>query len=185
MYLNDNPSIEDNIKLENNYEINKKYIFREYLKINDNYIATNNFYISDEIDKELSFNIFDINNIYKNQKNNEKIIPYNNYIYLSTRDNIYIDLIIISNISFTLDDTNIDKNYILKKIIEFDEVIDDKLLDELYLNEDFCKKKNIKLPSIYNDKKHILNNSNIVKKYLFKINFLKLTRSFYIENSLI
>jgi hypothetical protein len=73
----------------------------------------------------------------------------------------------------------------LKKIIEVDELIDDKLLDELYLNEDFCKKKNIKLPSIYNNKKDLLNNSNIVKKYLFKVNFLKLTRSFYIENSLI
>lgn len=183
MYLNDTPSIEDNIKLINNYEINKKYIFREYLKIDDNYIATNNFYVSDEIENGLSFYNFDINNI--NYKNNEKIVPYNDHIYISMRNNIYMDLIIISNISFTLDETNVDKNYILKKIIEVDEVIDNKLLDELYLNEDFCKKKNINLPPIYSNKNNILNNSNIVKKYLFKINFLKLTRSFYIENSLI
>lgn len=185
MYLNDNPSIEDNIKLINNYDINKKYIFREYLKIDDNYIASNNFYVSDEIENGLSFNNFDINNIYKNYKNNEIIIPYNNDIYISMRDNTYMDLIIISNISFTLDETNVDKNYILKKIIEDDKLIDNKLLDELYLNKDFCKKKNISLPSMYNNKKDSLNNSNIVKKYLFKINFKKLTRSFYIENSLI
>jgi len=153
-------SIEDTYK----YYLNKKYLYREFIKDNDKYIATNNFYVSDEIDDgRLEFN----NNI-------EKIKPFNN-IYMEIRnDNFfknYINLILISNISFSLDDININKNDIIKKFIDYDIEIEDKILEDLYYNNLFSKKINIDIPNKYCQK---IEMEEMNKKYLFKIDINKL-----------
>ena len=239
-----NKSIEDSINIKNkNKKIKniKNYIFREFEKNKDKFIATNKFYISEEIDGgKMGFHSFDIN---------EKIIPYseNENIYISldnrvreieedlsdanfpesggscdvgfqpdthmteivesikkhknlriscdlhdsfshlnspTNKNKYIDLTLVSNISFTIDDININKNDIIQKFIENDSEIDEKLFEDLYYNKDFSNKINIELPKKYNDKKIIIEGIEADKKYLFKINFIELNCGFYEENNL-
>lgn len=159
--MSNNKSIEDTYK---NYFYNK-YIFREFLKENNRFIALNNFYVSDEIDKgRLEFN----NSI-------EKITPFNNiYMEIYNRDNLfknYINLITISNISFSLDDLNINKFDIIKKFIDNDLEIEEKLLEDLYYNNLFSEKIDIEIPNKYNTK-IIMEEMN--KKYLFKIDIEKL-----------
>lgn len=156
-------------------------IFREYLKKNDKYYATCNFYISEEIDGKLCFNNFDI----------KKFTPYNENVYILTQPNNnnifldrYIDLIIISNISFSLDDININKSDIIKKFMENNKIIDNKLFEDLYFNEDFSKKINLELPKKYNNKNIFLEDVNVIKKYLFKINLSQLSRNFNQETFL-
>lgn len=51
----------------------------------------------------------------------------------------YIDLIIIKNISFTLNEVQINKNDLLKKFINNDSNIDEKLIEDIYYNKDFSK----------------------------------------------
>jgi hypothetical protein len=157
----------------------KNYIFREYEKKKDKFVATNKFFISEEVDGgKIEFNGFNINELYQNthyydkiklnsNKKNiyQKIIPYsedeNIYISINNKSclednfilNKYIELILISNISFSLDDININKNEIINKIMENDIIIDDYLFEDLYYNEDFSKKINLELPKKYNDKK--------------------------------
>jgi len=185
-----NQSFEDiNIEIMNkNNKINKNTIFREYIKKNESFIATNKFFISHEIDGGMiEFRMCDVNSI------NEKITPYlhDENIYISMKDSKtinfdnYIDLVTISDISFSIDDTKIEKKMIINKFIENDCDIDDKLFEELYFNNDFSKKINIQLPKKYNNKKVILENIEIEKKFLFKINFIELNRNFYQENYII
>jgi len=185
-----NQSFEDiNIEIMNkNNKINKNTIFREYIKKNESFIATNKFFISHEIDDGMiEFRMCDVNSI------NEKITPYlhDENIYISMKDSKtinfdnYIDLVTISDISFSIDDTKIEKKMIINKFIENDCDIDDKLFEELYFNNDFSKKINIELPKKYNNKKVILENIEIEKKFLFKINFIELNRNFYQENYII
>jgi len=185
-----NQSFEDiNIEIMNkNNKINKNTIFREYIKKNESFIATNKFFISHEIDDGMiEFRMCDVNSI------NEKITPYlhDENIYISMKDSKtinfdnYIDLVTISDISFSIDDTKIEKKMIINKFIENDCDIDDKLFEELYFNNDFSKKINIQLPKKYNNKKVILENIEIEKKFLFKINFIELNRNFYQENYII
>jgi hypothetical protein len=157
-------SIEDTYK----YYLNNKYIFREFIKENNRFIALNNFYVSDEVDEgRLEFN----NNI-------EKITPFNNiYMEIYNNENLfknYIDLIIISNISFSLCEIDINKFDIIKKFIDKDLEIDEKILEDLYFNNLFSKKINIDLPNKYNTQ-IIMEEMN--KKYLFKIDIDKLYQS--------
>lgn len=178
-------SIEDVIEIKD-YSKNKKknknlrnIIFREYEKSNEKFIATNNFYISEEIgDGKLQFN-----------KKNEKIVPYNEsdiYVLVNNKSNIkeyysfkkYIDLILISNISFSLEDIHINKSEIIKKTLESDDYVDEKLLEDLYYNKNFSKKINLELPKKYNNQKIILEDMTIKKVYLFKIDLLELNRNF-------
>jgi hypothetical protein len=63
-------------------------------------------------------------------------------------------------------------------MIDYDIIIDEKLLEDLYFNEDFSKKINLELPKKYNNQKIILEDINIDKIYLFKINLLELNRNF-------
>jgi hypothetical protein len=174
--------------MNKNNKINKNTIFREYIKKNESFIATNKFFISHEIDDGMiEFRMCDVNSI------NEKITPYlhDENIYISMKDSKtinfdnYIDLVTISDISFSIDDTKIEKKMIINKFIENDCDIDDKLFEELYFNNDFSKKINIQLPKKYNNKKVILENIEIEKKFLFKINFIELNRNFYQENYII
>lgn len=186
MYKKINPSIKDNINIEN-------FIFREYKKKEDKFIATSNFYFSSEFDDgKVAFFSFNNNFLYENIKKNKKMIPYNENLYILKNINEdnqiffekYIDLFLISNISFSLEDIYINKSEIIRKFMETDELINEKLFEDLYFNEEFSKKINIELPQKYNDKKIILENIEINKKYLFKINILELNSTFNEENNL-
>ncbi len=178
--------------INNKIKNKKNNIFREYLINNDSFIATNKFFISHENDNGMiEFRIFNVNSI------NEKLTPYlsDTNIYISMKDpekkssylNFYnyIDLVTISDITFSIDDIKIEKRTIIKKFIENDCEINDKLFEELYFNTDFSKKINIELPKKYNNKKIFLENIDIEKKYLFKIDFIELNRNFYQENNII
>jgi len=185
-----NQSFEDiNNRISNQ---NRNNIFREYLLNNDSFIATNNFFLSEINDNGMiEFRIFNVNSI------SEKLTPYlsDKNIYISMKDSVkksskfnlhnYIDLITISDITFSIDDIKIEKRTIIKKFIENDCEINDKLFEDLYYNTDFSNKINIELPKKYNDKKIVLENMDIIKKYLFKIDFIELNRNFYQENNII
>ncbi len=161
----------------------KNYIFREFQKKEDNFIATNNFYTSEEIDnKKVQFNSMDTE---------ERIIPCaNNDVYISIKNNIdeetdnfitktYIDLILLSNITLTLDDIKINKTELIHKILSSDMTLEERLFEDLYFNEEFSNKINLELPKKYNDSKIIIEDIEVHKKYLFKINILELNRTFY------
>ena len=183
-------SIEDIIEIQSNSKNKRKnknlknIIFRQFEKKKDKFIATNNFYMSEEVDDgKLEFNSFNTSNYFN--KSNEKIIPYNEnnvYLLVNNKNNNslkkYIDLTVISNISFSLEDININKSDIIKKMIDSDVIIDEKILEDLYFNQDFSKKINLELPKKYNNQKIILEDINIDKIYLFKINLLELNRNF-------
>jgi hypothetical protein len=183
-------SIEDIIEIQSNSKNKRKnknlknIIFRQFEKKKDKFIATNNFYMSEEVDDgKLEFNSFNTSNYFN--KSNEKIIPYNEnnvYLLVNNKNNNslkkYIDLTVISNISFSLEDININKTDIIKRMVESDVIIDEKLLEDLYFNQDFSKKINLELPKKYNNQKIILEDINIDKIYLFKINLLELNRNF-------
>jgi len=151
-------------------------IFREFRKENEFFIGLNKFYVYEE--NELgspSFHIMDNNN-------NECIVPYDNDIYVSKNNSKvekYIDLILLSNISLSLEEIYIGKSELIKMILQNDDVIDEKLFEDLYYNEEFSKKINIELPQKYNNKKVILEDIEIKKRYLFKINFIELNKIFY------
>ena len=149
-------------------------LFREFIKNNSTYIATNNFYIFKNEDNNYEFDKIDNDSL-------TKIIPFNNLHLLKNKDkNIeeYLDLLVISNISFTLDDINIEKIYLINKFLENDKNIDDKLFEDLYYNEEFSNKINLELPQKYNDKKVFLEDIEINKKYLFKIDYKELNNIF-------
>jgi hypothetical protein len=168
----------------------KNNIFREFNKIKDKYVATNNFYISCEVDdNKYEFKEVEINSLY--EKSYIKIIPYseNNNLYITVNNKYlnnalqkkeYIDLILVKNISFTINDTEINKNDLLKKFINNDSNIDDKLIEDIYYNKDFSKKIKLNIPINYNNS---FENKNIIKKYLFKINLIELNQSFYQEDN--
>lgn len=183
--LFDSNNLNDNITIK---KIIKNTIFREYIIQNESFIATDKFFISKEIDNGMiEFRIFDVNSI------NEKITPYlcNKNIYISMKDSVYlnldnyIELITISDISFSINDIKIEKRTIINKLIENDCDIDDKLFEELYYNSNFSQKINIELPKKYNNKKVFLENIDIKKKFLFKIDFIELNRNFYQENNIL
>ena len=154
----------------------KNIIFREFEKKDDKFIAMNKFFISNEIEGGLIE--------FKGHNINEKLIQYskNNNIFINNKT--YVDLIIVSNISFSIDETNINKYELIHKFIENNSVIEDKIFEDLYFNKEFSKKINIELPKKYG-KENILDNIKINKKYLFKINFIELNRNISYENKLL
>jgi hypothetical protein len=202
MKFQKNQSMEDiinlylnNLKKNKNQDV-KNFIFREYEKKDGIFIATNIFYLSEEVDQKFEFNKIDINSILNNyKKNNEKITHYNDNIYVLNNNNLnynnlnilkkYIDLILISNISFSLHDININKSDIIKKIIESNDTIDERIFEDLYYNDSFSKKINIELPKKYNNEKIIVEDINITRKYLFKINFLEMNYIFEKEENIL
>lgn len=146
-------------------------MFREYEKKGDSFYATNRFYLSEKYEEKYFF---------QEIEKNDKIIPYNNNIFIMINKNNskkYIDLTLLSNISFSLDDIQINKSELIHKIIENDSIMEETLLDDLYFNEEFSKKINLELPVKYNNKKIILEDMDIEKKYLFKINIIELNNS--------
>ena len=85
--------------------------------------------------------------------------------------------------SFSLDDTHIYNTEIIKKCIESDGEINEKIFEDIYYNNEFSKKINVELPKKYNNKKIILENVDVNKKYLFKINFMELNKNSIFENN--
>jgi hypothetical protein len=165
-------------------------IFREYKKNNDTFIALNNFYISKIIDNSyIQYDKYDIvNNVHKEIY--EKIVPYCDsekelYIIKSKEYFSIIDLILVEDISFSIDDLNITKSEIIKKLLDINlekeeesEFLSDKLFKDLYYNENFSKKINIDYPG---KEKNI---KTVDKKYLFRIHFLENNMYFEKEKEL-
>jgi hypothetical protein len=94
-------------------------------------------------------------------------------------DKRIINLLVINDIEFNIDETNINKQELFKKYIENEKQINDLLLEDIYFNEEFSNKINISIPSSY---KNI--DDTIEKKYLFKINLNELHRSHFVENNI-
>ena len=163
---------------KNNNILNKNEVYREFVKINDSFVATNNFFLSDEIDnnkinfnkisiskhKEILFNVD--NNIY--EYNGQRIYNENEYYLLKE----LINLIVICDIEFNLDEINIEKKEIFKKFIENEKNINENLFEDIYYNDNFSSKINLELPK---HKKTLIEDENIQKKYLFKIKINELS----------
>jgi hypothetical protein len=160
-------------------DIKNKNIYREYMKINDIFIGVDKFFISEEVDQ----NKFEYIQLYsnfsldRNLKNKERIILVDDkYLSIGKNESNYLDLIIISNISFSLEEKDINKMDIIKKYINSNTQSNDsyeKLIEDIYYNSNFSKKINLNLPIKYNEHK------DFQKKYLFKID---LYRDSSIEN---
>jgi len=163
---------------KNNNLLNKNEIYREFVKINDSFIATNNFFLSDEIDNnKINFNKISIS------KHKEILFNVGNNIYEYNGPRIYnenesyllkelIKLIVICNIEFNLDEINIEKKEIFKRFIENEKNINENLFEDIYYNDNFSSKINFDLPK---NKKNLVEDDNIQKKYLFKIKINELS----------
>ena len=164
-------------------DVQQNIIYREYKKEGDIFIANNDFYVSNINEhKKVSYrNINSKTNLIQEIQDN--VFEYNgDRVY--TDMNSYIDkriinLLVINDIEFNIDETNINKQELFKKYIENEKQINDLLLEDIYFNEDFSNKINISLPISY---KNI--DDTIEKKYLFKINLNELQRSHFVENNI-
>jgi hypothetical protein len=145
------------LSIEESKKKSNKIILREYEKISDNFIATNRFYISEDID-----NI----ELYEFNINKNEII--NKIEYLND------EFIIISDISLLLYDTKINKNDLMNIFIKNSININENLLEDFYFNDIFSKKINIEIPFKYKIKL-----DNLQKKYLFKIKLIEINQDFY------
>ena len=181
-----------NIKKINNFTFNtfsKNYIYREFEKKCDKFIATTNFFISEEIDNgSIEYIQYDYYNM------NKKMIPYlqndniysyinnnsNSYSKSTTLDEEYYKLIVLSDIKFYIDEININKSEIIKRFLDNDLAINEDFVEDIYCNDNFCNKINIKLPDKYKykNKNITLTESNIPIKYLFRIELLELTSEY-------
>ena len=152
------------IKTENSEiaKIEKNEMFREYVKENNKFIATNNYFVSDNNSDSKYIKIQgNSNEKYIEKRNNRYVIHYEiNYkdseIISETKE---VDLILIKNIDLEMNNETID----IKKLIKSNEINNndcDMLLQDLYFNKFYYDKFDIKI-----------NNKNICtsKKYLFKI----------------
>ena len=113
----------------------------------------------------------------------EKIVPYDDNLYVrqmneEEKNKEYINLLVLSDISFSINDEIINKNEIIKKFIDNDN--DGKcdisnFFEDMYYNEEFSKKINIEVPKMIESSEN--------KKYLFKISFVESSVSFFEENN--
>lgn len=169
----------------------KKFVYREYKKEDDVFIAENNFYTlhinndNNKEDNKLSYRkINSKTNTIK--KISDTIFEYNgeriyskNHSYIDKR---MIELLVIDDIELNIEELNINKKELFKKYIENEKKINDLLLQDIYYNEKFSNKINVELP---NSKKYIENTiENVIeKKYLFKIKINELQCSYFVENN--
>lgn len=181
-------SIEDIKKFikENQLVDRDNFIFREYTKNKNKFIATNKFFISEEIGdgkvEFISINLKNYNNYYPYKKMGEKIVHYHNnlYIYEEEKNKEYINLLVLSDISFSLNDEIINKNEIIKKFIENEGKYDiSNFFEDMYYNEEFSKKINMNVPKIIVS--NIEPSEN--KKYLFKIGIAESSVCFFEESN--
>ena len=165
----------------------KNFIYREYKKEDDVFIAENNFYtLHINNNNKLSYRKINskTNSI---KKINDSIFEYNgeriyteNHSYI---DKKMIELLVIDDIELNIEELNINKKELFKKYIENEKKINDLLLQDIYYNEKFSNKINVELP---NSKKYIENTiENVIeKKYLFKIKINELQCSYFVENNI-
>lgn len=169
---------------KNNNILNKNQVYREFIKLNDTFMATNNFFLSDEIDNNrINFNKISIS------KQKEILFDVGNNIYEYNGPRIYnenesyllkelINLIVICDIEFNIDEINIEKKEIFKKFIENEKNINENLFTDIYYNENFSNKINFDLPETKNE---LMKNKDIGKKYLFKIKINELDCNYFVE----
>jgi hypothetical protein len=181
-------SIEDIKKTikENQLVDRENFIFREYTKNKNKFIATHKFFISEEIGdgkvEFISINLKNYNSYYPYKKMGEKIVHYhdNLYIHEEEQNKEYINLLVLSDISFSLNDEIINKNEIIKKFIENEGKCDiSNFFEDMYYNEEFSKKINIDIPKIVESNVKLSEN----KKYLFKIGIVESSVSFFEESN--
>jgi hypothetical protein len=183
-------SIEDIKKFikENQLVDRDNFIFREYTKNKNKFIATNKFFISEEIGdgkvEFISINLKNYNSYYPYKKMGIKFVHYYDNVYIreneGEKNKEYINLLIISDISFSLNDEIINKNEIIKKFIENEGKCDiSNFFEDMYYNEEFSKKINMDVP------KTIVSNVDLFdnKKYLFKIALAESSVSFFEESN--
>ena len=189
---NNKHSIEDIKKIysktikENQLVDRENFIFREYTKNKNKFIATHKFFISDEIGdgkvEFISINLKNYNSYYPYKKMGEKIVHYhdNLYIHEEEQNKEYINLLILSDISFSLNDEIINKNEIIKKFIENEGKCDiSNFFEDIYYNEEFSKKINMNIPKMVES--NVKPSEN--KKYLFKIGIVESSVSFFEESN--
>jgi hypothetical protein len=209
-------SIEDIKKFikENQLVDRDNFIFREYTKNKNKFIATNKFFISDGVFRKLqqpsvspaaphpvqallgaaeigdgkvefiSIDLKNYNSYYPYKKMGIKFVHYYDNVYIreneGEKNKEYINLLIISDISFSLNDEIINKNEIIKKFIENEGKCDiSNFFEDMYYNEEFSKKINMDVP------KTIVSNVDLFdnKKYLFKIALAESSVSFFEESN--
>lgn len=157
--------IEKNLK---NRQFKKQEIFREFIKKENDFISTDNFFLSEEADNEfVSFQqIHGQNNINTIEKiNNEYIIFYKvEYNFDSIKkESEKIDLLVLKDTQF---DSNIQKMNAKKLIQENSLSLEDstKIIEDLYYNESYSSQIQLESP------KKIKGEFDFKeKKYLFKI----------------
>jgi len=222
---NNENTIEDIKKIYSNIKVDRQnFIFREFTKNKNKFVATDNFFISEEIgDSKIGFICIDLknyNSYFPFKKTNEKIVPYLNYtkendmtfphevslknndkdlqfLYVNNQvDKKFINLLVLSDIAFSMNDKIISKNEIIQKFIDKESDYNnksftnfsEKFIEDLYYNEEFSNKINIKMPNkniikILSKKDlFISNEEEINKKYLFKIEILEVPLTFSQEN---
>jgi len=158
-------SLHDIEKSLNSVNLDKFEIFREYNKIQNNFVASDNFFVSshnnDNLDDEKYIKIIGTNDErYIEKKNNVYLIHYNkNYNDIKIEEKVSeVNLIIIKNLNIGINNDNID----IKKLIKDEEISNnecDELIKDLYYSSYYYKKFNVE------NKNTIGSNT----KYLFKI----------------
>lgn len=187
-------SIEDIKKIysktikENQLVDRDNFIFREYTKNKNKFIATHKFFISEEIgDGKVEFISIDLknyNSYYPYKKMGIKFVHYYDNVYIreneGEKNKEYINLLVLSDISFSLNDEIINKNEIIKKFIENEGKCDiSNFFEDMYYNEEFSKKINMNVPKIIVS--NIQPSEN--KKYLFKIGIVESSVCFFEESN--
>lgn len=171
---------------KNNNILGKNEIYREFIKINDSFTATNNFFLSDEIENnKINFNKISLS------KQKESLFNIGNNIYEYNGPRIYnedesyllkelVNLVIIGDIEFRIDEINIEKTEIFKRFIENEKDINEILFEDIYYNDSFSNKINIDVPKF---KKALIEDNKIQKKYLFKIKINELSYCYSVESN--
>lgn len=160
-------SMEDIEKNLKNIKLEKKEIFREFIKKDNDFISTNNFFLSEETDNDfVNFQqLQGLNNINTIEKiNNEYIIFYNIVYNLNSiqKDSETINLLVLKDTHLDVDVKKINA----KKLIQENSLsIEDstKILEELYYNDTYSSQIQLESPK----KKEEFDFKE--KKYLFKI----------------
>ena len=189
-------TIEENNNIYNNSTSNKKniinnhshnqYVYREYEKVNNLFVATDRYYITEDFKNDgenietnfICFNNFHNYNNYLTSNNYyEKIIPCNfdNNYYISTKNNSYIHLIVVDNVVFSLDETEINVKDMLYKLMYNNDVNDElnnKLLETIY---NIHRKFTIQLPNVYENIQ--LDTVNVQDKILLKVRYNELPKN--------
>jgi hypothetical protein len=189
-------------------------IFREFKRDNDNFIGTDKYFISEEVENKnheyLGFN-FSKNYLYNGYCKLKGIYsPYKKYfcekmtpckddtdLYISLDANRiykddnssylhkeYINLILVDDISLNLNENEITKRDIFKKIIDNDLNINDNFIKSLYNDDEMNINMSKDISLKIKNNNISLENMEINTKYLFKIHFSELPLNYNEERFL-